>query len=250
MRLLFDIGNSRTKWGVASDAGFKFLDSTATGSLSEVQLTQIAQTQSGVTSVWVSSVASEKVNQLIRNAFSPRTVRFVQVARQFAGIRNGYEDLSALGVDRWFSVIGARQHKSQGHVIVIDAGTSITIDCLDKQDVFLGGAILPGVKPMHESLLNSTAKINSELTEAKTVIGRTTQECVSAGVWYGLAAAIEGITNQIIAQLSQQNTCPVDVSILLCGGYAQALKPYLTLSVTIVPHLVFSGLAAVSEAGM
>tara|TARA_E500000318_G_scaffold86482_4_gene82970 strand:+ start:5125 stop:5979 length:855 start_codon:yes stop_codon:yes gene_type:complete len=63
-----------------------------------------------------------------------------------------------VGQDRLLCAIGAYRVVSQA-CIVVDLGTAITVDFVDGEGVFHGGAILPGVGMMFEALHEKTAHL-------------------------------------------------------------------------------------------
>jgi type III pantothenate kinase len=65
-----------------------------------------------------------------------------------------------VGLDRLMNAVGAIPHLPSGIPgILIDSGTAITVDLIDSQRVFQGGAILPGFRLMFRSLHEYTAKL-------------------------------------------------------------------------------------------
>src|SRR6185369_116946 len=64
----------------------------------------------------------------------------------------------SVGQDRLLDALGAYARSTQA-CIVIDAGTAITVDFVDGQGVFHGGAIAPGVQMMLRALHEQTAAL-------------------------------------------------------------------------------------------
>lgn len=68
--------------------------------------------------------------------------------------------------------------------IIIDAGTAITLDYIDKYGIFSGGAILPGIKIFFESYGNvETLKFVEKELELRKYKGKNTKECISFGIY-------------------------------------------------------------------
>ena len=61
---------------------------------------------------------------------------------------------------------------------------------------------------------------------------------MTAGVFYGQAAAIKALVAAYGAEIS--DACPVTVA--LTGEYAERLAPYLDIPFTTIPHLTLMGL--------
>ena len=79
-------------------------------------------------------------------------------AAQQCGVRSSYVDPAALGPDRWAALIGA-WHLTGGACVVVNAGTTMTVDALNGEGVFLGGCIVPGAALMREALARDTANL-------------------------------------------------------------------------------------------
>lgn len=249
MRLLLDAGNTRIKWALADSSdqlltsGFMYY-----GDVNSV-FRRIATETSDVEFIGVSSVVDEKRNSLITRAcltFFDLKPAFVNVSSTACGVENRYKTLDRLGVDRWVAAMGAASNKGVNRVL-IDAGTAVTVDLLDANQVFCGGVILPGAKLMHDSLVGETAGIYSEMQSVTTVLGVTTQECVNAGVRFGLVGAVDRVVKEMYTLKSNDRPW----QIMICGGDANKFKDVLDSSLPIahVPNLLFFGLLNLYNAG-
>ena len=67
-------------------------------------------------------------------------------------------DASTLGQDRMLCALGASVRARQA-CVVVDAGTAVTIDYIDRNGVFRGGLIAPGLRMMLRSLHEHTAAL-------------------------------------------------------------------------------------------
>ncbi len=237
MILDLDIGNSRCKWrltggqgrGVFSIAEFFAGDELPWG----CDLIKVHR-------VRVCSVRSADENQLI----ALRLERKLQVAPEFAtpcrevgGLLNGYVNPESLGVDRWLAMLGARIHAS-GPLIVADAGTALTVDCISADGQHLGGYILPGREQMLQALNQNTqrVRVDNSRNEVRLQPGRDTASCVSAAA----TAAARGCVLAAAAAL------PANSQLILCGGDAAWLAAAcadVPLAQRLVADLVLDGLA-------
>ena len=67
--------------------------------------------------------------------------------------------------------------------MIIDAGTCITYDFINKNNIYLGGAISPGLRLRYQSLNDLTANLPLlETKRPKKVIGNTTTSSIHSGV--------------------------------------------------------------------
>lgn len=243
MNLLFDIGNTRLKWAYYSDDGIHSSASLMAVDVDFLELKKVFNNLPQPDSIWVSNVGSEHILRLVVDsccAVFELEPHVIKVSATCCGIDNNYQTQNTLGVDRWIAAIGARVVVAQGHVIVIDAGTAVTIDWLSTQNNFEGGVILPGFSLMHAALVHNTAGIQSEYFGTQKVIGRTTEECVNSGVAYGLIGAIERIVNEMQQSIGEPTT------VILTGGSAATIEAMANLDMIVQHDLVLLGVAKAS----
>lgn len=246
MILLFDIGNTRIKWALANAGQIEQSGVLASATIAIAKLNDGLRSVAPPDAVWISCVGPNSTLEALLAWLQARfsqAATVVKVSQACCGIENGYHDIESLGVDRWVAVIGARAVVPQGDLIVIDAGTAITIDWLSADNVFQGGAILPGAVIMHDALIGNTAKIQSEYRHVVDIIGRTTQECVNSGVSFGLAGAVERIVGEMLHGTGRP------VRIVVTGGGADAITCKTNLEYLHLPHLVISGLLEIASQG-
>lgn len=127
-----------------------------------------------------------------------------------------YATPETLGPDRMAAACGARALCEGRGCVIVDAGTCITVDYLDADGVFRGGAILPGIEMKLRALHTFTAKLplleDVDLA-SEPVTGRTTRESMEAGVLTATRYAVEGF----VAHYREREQ---DTAVLLTGGDA------------------------------
>ena len=149
---------------------------------------------------------------------------------------NAYETPLTLGVDRIALMVAAQKKFPQKNVLVIDAGTCLTYDFIDKEATYLGGAISPGLKMRYASLHQFTAKLPSlEVQAPIDFIGNSTNESIHAGVVNGLLSEIEGV-------ISRYDTKFLDLTVVLTGGDANFLSKQLKSSIFANQNFLLHGL--------
>ena len=110
---------------------------------------------------------------------------------------NTYATPHTLGVDRIALMVAAQKEFPQKNVLVVDAGTCLTFDFIDKEANYRGGAIAPGLKMRYASLHQFTAKLPSlEVQAPIDFIGNSTNESIHVGVVNGLLFEIEGVISR------------------------------------------------------
>ncbi len=122
-------------------------------------------------------------------------------------------------------------------VVVADFGTAITIDLVDGQGRFLGGAILPGFKMSAEALELKTAKLPKvRMKKPRQPFGKTTQEAIQCGLYYSAIGAIEEIVRRYAETIGKWP------QIILTGGAAELIKDDCAFVDDFVPNLVVKGI--------
>ena len=235
MRILaIDAGNSRIKWGVHEDGSW-----LAQGWVATDRAARLARVWSGLESpdaVIAANVAGARVARALAAAARRfrRRIRFVKSAVAQCGVRNTYADPGQLGADRWAALIGA-WNLHRGPCVVVNAGTTVTVDALDGEGVFLGGMIVPGADLMRGSLARNTARLRPRPGRFAFFPSRTA-DAIESGAVNALAGAVERM-QRFMRQAGQ--SAPLAV---LSGGAAQLIAPQLNGAVEVVDNLVLEGL--------
>ena len=149
LNLVLDIGNSRTKAAIFSKG--EMVGSSVFTDLSVKELKKLVEGFPGTEKVILSSVASvpNEVGEYLENSFSTCLVLNSQTP---VPIAIGYLTPETLGLDRIAAAVGARVLYPEMDLLVIDAGTAITYDLIEKNGVFPGGNISPGLRSRFRAL--------------------------------------------------------------------------------------------------
>ncbi|WP_333609551.1 type III pantothenate kinase [Arsukibacterium sp.] len=226
MYLLLDIGNTREKAALFSAGTLSPLPELSADRLQRLP----------VKAVYFACVASDRRLNDLKVSLGLDHLPWHQVSSQAHafGVTNCYEQPQLLGVDRWLALLGAQQLFARRSLMIVDAGTALTIDWLDEAGMHQGGWIMPGLRLQQQSVVQQTAKVfNRELLEAKIIPGIDTVSCLQNGC---LAAVIGAIRQGWSLNQAEQ--------LILTGGDALYLKPQLAdLALTTEPLLIFQGLA-------
>ena len=156
MKLLaIDAGNSRIKWGVHDGAAWSERGVLATADAAA--LTAALASLTALERIVIANVAGEAAQREIAESVRPFSVdaEWVLGRDEQCGVRSSYADASRLGADRWAALIAAR-HLHDGPCVVVNAGTTATVDALSADGIFLGGFIVPGLALMRHALANRT----------------------------------------------------------------------------------------------
>ncbi len=139
------------------------------------------------------------------------------------GLKTGmpirYDNPHEVGADRIVNGVAAYERLG-GPVIVVDFGTATTIDVIDAEGSYLGGAIAPGVETSAEALFSKAARLSKVDLEAPLhAIGTNTRASVQAGLMLGEAAMVDGLVRKVWAELD------VEAPVIATGGLAERMGP-------------------------
>jgi type III pantothenate kinase len=239
MIVAIDAGNSRIKWGCYLDGNWQ---STGAVSHEQLQLLERAlQTIGDPERIVISNVAGEEVRSALTKILAGFTAQpeWITAQKQQCGVLNHYEDPAKLGSDRWAALIAAH-HLQPGPLVVVNAGTALTVDALTGNGEFLGGLIVPGIQLMMRALTTATAHAHAEQGEFVT-FPRNTLNAVYSGA---LNAALGSIQRIAVALTEREGS---SASCMVSGGAAETLLAHIVPRAVEVKHLVLRGLVELAE---
>ncbi len=152
------------------------------------------------------------------------------------GLTIKYENPASVGADRICNAVGGYA-RFGGPLIIVDFGTATTFDVISRQGDYLGGIIAPGIEMSSRILHQRAAKLpRVYLGFPQSVIGSSTETSMQSGLMYGSVHMINGLTQQIEAELGET---AVHVAT---GGLADVLSDQFATPYKIEPHLTLEGL--------
>ena len=126
--------------------------------------------------------------------------------------------------------------------IVVDMGTATTIEVIDANANFLGGAIIPGIRLSLEALSSGTSKLpNVPIQVPDRCIGTNTVTCMQSGSIFGAAALIDGMVDRMEEELGEPAT------VIATGGLASLVVPYCRREIIYDKDLLLRGLAIIFQ---
>lgn len=242
MTLLVDQGNSR--WKIATPDGLAAgkVDGGDNADLAALRGVVAGHRRSDRVAV-VASVAANAAAKALQEALESAGVDDICVIRStdaLPGISLGYRDRTQLGVDRALAMVAARA-RCRGPFCVVDAGTAVTIDCVDADGMHLGGFILPGQRLARDCLLARTAIPAATGVEDPSVLGRDTASAIAKGSRLAVVALVERLVSRELGSH--------DVAVFIGGGDASPLATLMPMPYTVIPELVLEGLAVMLRQG-
>jgi type III pantothenate kinase len=244
MILLLDIGNTNTHLGLADATRvFKqgniptssWFDHSAKARVlrfvGKVNLTGAA-TCSVVPRA--TSLACKSVRELrILNCLelTPKTLR---------GVGIDYPKPGTIGPDRLANAAAVRHHFGAPSVVV-DFGTAVTFDVVNRAGDYVGGIIAPGLAAMTEYLHEKTALLpRISIRETRTVIGKSTKEAMLVGAVHGY----RGLIRELLLELKREMKA-WQLPVVATGGYAKLIASKLPEITAVEPLLTLEGLRLV-----
>lgn len=234
--LTIDIGNTRAKIDRWDDEGLVGREWCGKFDLEKI-LKVIVPWE--IDDVIVSSVRSdaEKVVEELKGRTGCRVVKFdVDEARRFSRL-DRYR--GNIGADRVAAYLGAIERFPGKSLMIIDMGTAITIDLIDKDGNFCGGNISLGLKSRMKALSEMTARLPLiDKFKDYQFFGSDTASAIQSG-------AINGAAGEIIYSVYLSQQYGIERAILTGGDsnyIYHMVKPLCSVPVEMDPYLVGRGL--------
>jgi type III pantothenate kinase len=227
--LLFDVGNTRLKWGLLEDGHLTKTGTVAHAKLRESGFSALtARLPRQVDCVLASNVAGQSFATRLAGVIGihcKQDMHFAHAEKSGFGVTNSYRRPRRIGVDRWVALIGARA-EFKSAVCVVDAGTAVTVDALDRDGRHLGGLIIPGLALMASSLHLNTGEIplvkaGRRPTATGTGLFANTTD---GAVQNGALAAVTGAVERAVSALRRSGLRP---KLILTGGDASRILKVL-----------------------
>lgn len=241
MILLFDIGNTHTHLGLA-DAR------------------RVVRQTNVKTAAWLDGSAREQVNRFVGRAryegsmlcsvvpgATPEVQSYVQAtfgghslelsARTVSGVGIDYPKPRSIGADRLANAIAAK-HFLGAPAVVVDFGTAVTFDVVNRAGNYVGGIIAPGLAAMTDYLHEKTALLpRIKIRDVRRVVGKSTEEAMLIGAVHGY----RGLVRELIHELKRELNCR-RLPVVATGGCAKLISAGLPEITAVMPELTLEGL--------
>jgi len=157
------------------------------------------------------------------------------------GIKILYDNPLEVGTDRVVGALAAYKLYG-GPCIVVDFGTATTFDIITASGDYLGGVICPGVQSSAAALSNRAAQLfNVDVKPPQDIIGRTTEDSIKSGLFYGTVAMVEGFVVKITEKLQ------LKFKVIATGGLADVVSGHTKVIDVVNKSLVLDGLVMAHE---
>ena len=142
-----------------------------------------------------------------------------------------------VGEDRLLNAAAAYDKLKQA-CVVVDAGTAMTIDYIDGNGTFHGGAIVPGAQLMLDALTQRPALLpDVEFKKPDELIGHNTTQAMLTGAFYGMRGIVRSVTEAIAVETGAY---PI---VVATGGDAQVIFRDDEFINRVIPDLGLHGIA-------
>ena len=211
-RIYIDIGNTNTKWKLRNEY---FEVSTDKFSLENFPINA---------EIWISNVTPFFFSN---NA----NIQVVISQHKYKSLTNSYKESNILGSDRWLAMIAAYELCYGNNFVIIDIGTAVTIDVVNKSGHHEGGLIFPGLKKIRNTFEFSVQNEFHDLG----MLADSTEKAWTIGTLNLIVNAINHKIRELKAKFS-------DALIFLTGGGYIEIQEFLEFEHSYHEHLVLDGL--------
>ena len=231
MNLCIDRGNTRTKIAVFHQNDLIFEHAAKTVSI--YQLKRWAS-QYAVKNVMFSSVKDYPVTwESFFRGFNNSIILSPETNLPFV---NAYSTPHTLGMDRIALICAAGSLFPKKPVLVIGAGTCITLNFINEEGVFLGGSIHPGLQMRFWAMHTYTKKLPLiPFQQENPLIGNSTQTSMLSGV-------VNGAVHEIDGMIDEYKVKNPKLAVIISGGDAQIFESKLKNKIFAIPNCVLLGL--------
>jgi type III pantothenate kinase len=240
MVLLFDIGNTHTHVGLADAQQVRRHANMPTGAWLDSTAGRWMKKFVGSTSLDGAALCS------VVPAATPHASRFARrlhlepfelTARTVTGIGIDYPAPDTIGPDRLANALAAKR-RFGAPVIVVDFGTAVTFDVVDRRGKYVGGIIAPGLAAMTDYLHEKTALLpRIQIRNVKAVIGRNTQQAMLIGAVHGYRGLVRELVEDLRQALGRRT-----LRVVATGGYAELIAAKVPAITAVDPLLTLEGL--------
>ena len=152
------------------------------------------------------------------------------------GLNIKIDNPAQAGSDLIVGAVAAIEHYG-APLCIVDLGTATTIAVIDRDGVFRGGAIAPGVMLSLNALSGGTAQLPSiSLERPRRVIGTNTVDSMRSGLLLGSAAMLDGMVERIEEELGYPTR------VIATGGLAKSIVPLCKREMLVDDDLLLKGL--------
>ena len=240
MLLLLDIGNTHTHVGLADGS-------------------RITEQRNFDTKGWRSGATGKAIRAFARGenlegacfcsvvpSASPHCVKLLTGlkldhlelnSRTLRGVGINYPKPATIGPDRLANALAVKT-LCGAPALVVDFGTAVTFDVVDRAGDYIGGIIAPGLSAMTDYLHEKTALLPKiSIREPGAVVGKNTEQAMLIGAVHGYRGLIRGLIGNLKTELATRK-----LPVVATGGYAKLIARGMPEIRAVYPNLTLQGL--------
>lgn len=231
MYLCIDSGNTRIKLGLFDNNGLRNIE--ICDDLSDEILLHFIE-RHNIHALIYSNVRASKPSVI--DSLSDRLF-FIELNHTTpVPINSLYKTPATLGKDRLAGIVAAHTIYDQTDVMVISAGTALTIDYLQADGTYIGGNISLGLHMRFNALHHFTGKLPlASPQETFVACGQNTEQALVAGVQNGMIYEIQGYIDAFVQKWP-------NAKVILSGGDCFFFENKIKRTIFAHPNLVVEGL--------
>ena len=241
MLLLIDIGNTHTHLGLANERRvIRQTDMPTASWKTRAGLPRLKEFV-GKTSLEGAALCSvvPRCTPLVRRAVAGlgQLACLELTPNTLTGIGVDYPKPNTIGPDRLANAIAA-QARFGSPVVVVDFGTAVTFDVVDRSGNYVGGIIAPGLAVMTEYLHEKTALLpRVKIRDTRSIVGKSTQEAMLVGAVHGYRGLVRELIKELKRELGSSR-----LPVVATGGYGKLIAQALPEITAVDPLLTLDGL--------
>ncbi len=233
MKLIIDIGNTQIKYFVFENDKVKAYSAVSIDQWKNT-LKKIKNDYPSIKNCIISDV-NETITKDLKKALMPLPIIFCSLELRLP-FKTLYEPSSKLGSDRIALLAACSIQYPNQNILVIDLGSCITYDILDRKGLHHGGAISPGYYMRYKAMHNFSSRLPTlEPKNNFPLLGTTTQSAMHVGVSQGIKA-------EIIELITKYEEKFDSLMVILTGGDAERLPKPLKNSIFAHSNFLAKGL--------
>jgi len=242
MLLLIDIGNTHTHLGLSKGQRVvRQVDISTEACGSAGRLLRQFVGQAPVHGAAVCSVVPRCTPLICRCIQELWNLQCLQLTpATLVGIGIDYPKPKTIGPDRLANAVAAR-HRFGAPVVVVDFGTAVTFDVVNRAGNYTGGIIAPGLAAMTEYLHEKTALLpRIKIRDTRRIVGKSTEEAMLIGAVHGYRGLVRELIKELKAELGVRR-----LPVVATGGYGTLIAAKLPEITAVDPLLTLEGLRIV-----
>lgn len=239
--VVVDVGNTRIKWGRCTEECVAEIVSLPPDETNAWQEKLAEWEMQGQRLVWaIAGVHPERIERLRDWLAQTQQVVVLIASHRQLPLTIDLENPDRVGMDRLLNALAIAQRVQRAvPKIAIDAGSAVTVDYIDEENRFRGGAIFPGFRLMAQALHDYTAllPVVKFRSGSPSVPARSTASAIEAGVYWAIAGGIKALIRQMLGRSEAHQR-----QVFITGGDAYLLSASADFDYIFWPEMTLEGL--------